>query len=91
MKGNFKGHFLDHAYNLGQKVADEFTKLSKIGFFMECFAAGFLQFFTERHQNLAFEWLGGFLPPNPRISRISLRSKVLSRSATCEATRALNV
>ena len=58
---------------------------------MECFAAGFLQFFTERHQNLAFEWLGGFLPPNPRISRISLRSEVLSRSATCEATRALNV
>ena len=24
-------------YNLGQKVVDKFTKLSKIGFAMECF------------------------------------------------------
>ena len=27
--------------NLGQRVVDMFTKLSKIGFSMECFTAGF--------------------------------------------------
>ena len=26
---------------------------------MECFTAGFLQFFTEKRQNLAFEWPSG--------------------------------
>ena len=28
--------------NLGQKVGEKFTKLSKIGFSMECFTADFL-------------------------------------------------
>ena len=40
-------------YNLGQKVGDKFTKLSKIRFSMECFTADFLQFFTKKRQNLA--------------------------------------
>ena len=30
-------------YNLGQRVRDKFTKLSKISFSMECFTADFLQ------------------------------------------------
>ena len=42
-------------YNLGQEVIDKFTKLSNIGFPMECFIADFLQFFTVKRQNL----LGG--------------------------------
>ena len=40
--------------NLGQRVEDKFTKLSKIGFFMKCFTADFLQIFTEKRQNLGF-------------------------------------
>ena len=40
--------------NFGQKVGDKLTKLSKIGFSMECFTAGFLRFFTKTSQNLAF-------------------------------------
>ena len=39
--------------NLGQKVGDKFTQLSKIGFSMECFTAEFLRFFTKKGQNLA--------------------------------------
>ena len=35
-------------YNLGQKFGDKFTKLSKIGFFMECFTADFLQFLSKK-------------------------------------------
>ena len=41
-------------YNLGQNVGDKFTKLSEIGFSMECFTADFLRFFTEKRQNLTF-------------------------------------
>ena len=33
---------------------NKFTKLSKIGFSMECFTADFLQFFTKKRQNFAF-------------------------------------
>ena len=40
--------------NLGQKVGDKLTKLSKIGFSIERFTADFLQFFTKKRQNLAF-------------------------------------
>ena len=46
-------------YNLGQKVRDKLTKLSKIGFSMECFTADFLRFFTKKCQNLAFGWTAG--------------------------------
>ena len=33
-------------FNLGQGFGDKFTKLSKIGFSMECFTADFWQLFT---------------------------------------------
>ena len=34
-------------YNLGQKVVDKLTKLSKTGFFKECVTVDFLQTFTK--------------------------------------------
>ena len=81
--------------NLGQKVGDKLTKLRKVGFSMECFAADILQFFTQKCQNLAFGRTAGYSPSNPSISAIFwkfsnfLRSLVFSRLATREATRAL--
>ena len=42
------------SYNLGQKVVDKFTKLSKTGFSIECFTADILPFFPENRQNLEF-------------------------------------
>ena len=57
-------------YNLGQEVGDKLMKLSKIGFSMEWFTAGFLQFFTKKCQNLAFGWRTGYSPSNPSISGI---------------------
>ena len=80
-------------YSLGQKVGDKLTKLSKIGFSMELFTADILQFFNEKSQNLTFGWTAGYSLLNPNISGIFLklpnflRSLVLSRSATREATR----
>ena len=59
--------------NLGQKVGDKFTELSKIGFSMEYFTADLLQFFTKKHQNLAFRWTTGYSPSNPSISGIFLK------------------
>ena len=41
-------------YNLGQRAVDKFTKLSKIGFSMKCFAVDILGFFTGKRQNLIF-------------------------------------
>ena len=38
----------DGVYNLGQKVADKLTKLSKIGYSKECIRADFLPFFTKK-------------------------------------------
>ena len=70
-------------------------KLCKISFSMECFTADSLQFFTKTHQNLAFGWTAGHSPSHSSISGIVLkvpnflRSEVLSRSATGEATRTL--
>ena len=60
-------------HNLRQKVVDKFTKLSKIGFIMKCFTAGFLQFFTEKCQNLAFGWPVGYSPSIPSIPGIFLK------------------
>ena len=60
-------------YNPGQKVGDTFTKLSKIGFFMECFTADFLQFFNKKRQNLTFGWTAGYSLLNPNISGIFLK------------------
>ena len=42
------------SYNLGQKVVDKFTKLSKTGFSIEYFTADILRFFPENRQNLEF-------------------------------------
>ena len=61
-------------YNLGQKVADKLTKLSKIGFSMEYFTANFLPFFTKKQQNLALGWTAGYSPSNPSISGIFWKS-----------------
>ena len=47
-------------YNLEQKVGDKLTKLSKIGFSMECSTADFLRSFTKKSQNLAFSWTAGY-------------------------------
>ena len=57
-------------YNLGQKVGDKLTKLSEIGFSIEWFTADFLQFFTKKCQNLAFDWMTAYSPSNPSISGI---------------------
>ena len=57
-------------YNPGQKVGDKFIKLSKIGFSMACFTTDFLQFFSKKHQNLAFGWTAGYSPSHPSISEI---------------------
>ena len=65
-------------------------KLSKIGFSIEWFTAGLLQFFTKKCQNLAFGWKTGYSPSNPSISAIFWKfPNFLSRSATREATGAL--
>ena len=60
-------------HNLGQKVGDKFTKLSKIGFSMECFTADFYRFFTKKRQNLAFGWTAGYSPSKPSITEIFLK------------------
>ena len=58
------------SYNLGQKSADKLTKLSKIGFSMECFTADFLPFYTKKRENLACGCTAGYSPSNPSISGI---------------------
>ena len=67
-------------YNLGQRVGDKLTKLSKVGFSMECFTADFLRFFTKNRQNLALGWTAGYLPSNPSISGIFLKFPNFLRS-----------
>ena len=61
---------IDLIDNLGQKVRDKLTKLSKIGFSMECFTADFLQFFYKKCQNLDFGWTAGNSSSNPSVSGI---------------------
>ena len=61
------------AYNLWQWVIDIFTKLSKIGLSMECFAADFLRIFTKKRRNLAFRRTAGYSLSNPNISGILLK------------------
>ena len=67
-------------YNLEQRVGDKVTKLSNIGFSMECFTADFLRFFTKKHQNLALGWTAGYLPSNPSILGIFLKFPNFLRS-----------
>ena len=82
-----------HYYNLGQKIVKKFIKLSNSCFSMECFIPNFSQFWST---TVKIRLLGGRLntfPSIPNISEISLkcpnflRSKVLSRLATRDATR----
>ena len=54
----FQDSLINH--NLGQKVGDKFTKLSKISFFMECFTNDFLRFFTEKTSKFGFQ-VGGWV------------------------------
>ena len=54
MNFNFCLRGVFRTLNLGQKVGDKFTKLSKIGFSMECFTADFLQFFTKKTSKFGF-------------------------------------
>ena len=74
------------------EIADQFTNLSKIGFYMECFIADVLQFLTEKPQHVAFGWPAGYFPSHPTISGILLKFpncliyQVLRRSATHDAT-----
>ena len=63
-------NLLNVSCNLGQKVGDKFTKLSKIGFSMDCFTADFLPLLTEKRQNMAFGLAAGYSPSNPSISGI---------------------
>ena len=71
---------IDLFYNLGQDVADKFTKLSKIGFSIDCFTADCLRLFTVKRQNLAFGWTTGYSPSNPSISGIFLKFPNFLRS-----------
>ena len=60
---------------------------------MERFTPNVLHFLIKTRQNVAFGWANGQSPSNPKISGIflkfpnELRSEVLSRLATREATR----
>ena len=69
-----------HNYNLGQKAGDKLTKLSKIGFSIECFTADFLQIFTKKYQNLVFGWTAGYSPSDPSISGIFVKCPNFLRS-----------
>ena len=58
----------------------QFTKLSKIGFSMECFTAEFLQLFNKKRENLTFGWTAGYSPLNSNISGILLKLTNFLRS-----------
>ena len=51
-------------YNLGQKIVDKFTKLSKTDFSVECFIGDFLRFFAI---NVKVFLLGGRLVTSHKI------------------------
>ena len=68
------------SYNLGQKVVDKFTKLSKRGFSIECFTADVLRFFPENRQNLEFGQPARYLPSNTSVSGISTKFPSFIRS-----------
>ena len=46
-----RNYMTEKTYNYGQKVVDKFTKLSKIGFSVECFAAEFLWLASRNFKN----------------------------------------
>ena len=78
------GRILGRDPNISEKVGEKFTKLTKRVFSMECFTADFLQFFTRRHQNLAFGRAAGYSQSNPRTQFPKILS--LKSFATREAT-----
>ena len=49
-------------YNLGQKVVDKLTKLSKNGFFFGMFYSCFFARFYQNPENLDFVWLDEYFP-----------------------------
>ena len=52
LKDSLKNILKRSYHNLQQKVGGKFTKLSKIGFSMECPRADFMQFFTKIHAKI---------------------------------------
>ena len=72
-------------HNLGQKVGDKFSKLSKLGFSMERFAADNLRYFTKNHQNLVFWWTAGYSLWNLSISGIFLNFPNFLRSLSLKS------
>ena len=46
--------------NLGQRVGDKFTNLSKTRFSMECFTADFFAIFYQKASKIGF-WVGGWV------------------------------
>ena len=46
-----RNYMTEKTYNYGQKVVDKFTKWSKLGFSMECFAAEFLWLGSKNFKN----------------------------------------
>ena len=42
------------SYNLGQKVGDNFKKLNKLGFSMECFTSNFVKNFYKKLPKFCF-------------------------------------
>ena len=71
---------METTHNLGQRVGDKLTNLSKKGFPMEYFTADFLRFFTQKRQKLAFGWAAGYLPSGINIPGIFFRSPNFLRS-----------
>ena len=68
-----------HHYNLGQNIIDKSTKLSNIGFSVECFTADFLQFCSTTVKTFL---LGGRVSTFPSNLSILGISYVLGCSAT---------
>ena len=44
----------------------QIEEIKRNSFSMEWFAADFLQFFTNKYQNLAFGWTTGYSPSSPK-------------------------
>ena len=55
------------------KCCRQIYKIKPNRFFHETFTADFLQFFTEKRQNLAFGWTARYLPLNHSLSETILR------------------
>ena len=76
---SYKWNFM-FSDNLGQKLGDKLTKLSEIGFAMECFTSEIFVIFSQKCQNLAFGLRARFSLSNPSISGISMKFPNFLRS-----------